>query len=737
MDDILDAQEAIERELFQLEDGDSSSEENETEVEKLLYSVSHYAPDLSSENSLAFDKVDSKRDSETSPCLVSTENEGQISLPEQLPKRKRKSISKRYYEMLDKEADIQVCKTCKKQGHTKEKCMEWKKEIVCYNCNEMGHFSRECRKKKDEVCFNCNETGHKYRLCPNTSKDIVCFNCNEKGHFAATCTEYKNKTNLECSNAKPKYNNEYIEERKSHSSKTDPLRNKAEMINLKCHCCEKRGHFARECPDAIDIVENQTEKKQSVSKGLPLYESKWSFSPLGSCNTPSNLEMNLNLEEKKKGSQIKFGIYHSPICRNANEICEISETKDDSMVDNLSESLGGEQLGKNTAADFMMIKSTDNDKNNSEHGKESSEVLKKKKKKKKSAKKRKNQDCNDVTFSGEGIFESKKDHDFKQSSNDNDREVLLGKKKNNAKNNSCMAGLSLSNGSPEYPILVESEKQDEFQGQLDVVNLRSNNKRKKKLSNVSKENHDITLSKEKQSFPNYSPLMDLGVNEQVAKKKCKTKNVMDKSSCLNAEKSTDKASMQKILDQETLRNLSKILLESSGDESDYCDPGGRADHLMSPDINLDAESVSDVISIASDCSIEECFSDTKGNRDATYYDPTNLCEEHLQVYGLNESATHLENENQASSLRKRKPNPETSPTKKRKMASHKRKGNILESFKKNFSCGTRRSVRTGPTCYGSKTKRNREERGFVFKFRYSYIHFLALKVHKEALNIFD
>ena len=70
--------------------------------------------------------------------------------------------------------------------------------VVCWTCNEEGHFSRDCAKRVI-TCFACRRQGHVRRNCPY----IKCEKCNKNGHYKNECY-----TNLEKMNYRRTYEND-------------------------------------------------------------------------------------------------------------------------------------------------------------------------------------------------------------------------------------------------------------------------------------------------------------------------------------------------------------------------------------------------------------------------------------------------------------------------------------------------------------------------------------------------
>ncbi|MCI61194.1 cellular nucleic acid-binding protein, partial [Trifolium medium] len=57
----------------------------------------------------------------------------------------------------------------------------------CYKCGEVDHKIVECPQKEDK-CFKCGRLWHRADVC---RERVVCFNCEEEGHKSPECRKPK------------------------------------------------------------------------------------------------------------------------------------------------------------------------------------------------------------------------------------------------------------------------------------------------------------------------------------------------------------------------------------------------------------------------------------------------------------------------------------------------------------------------------------------------------------------
>lgn len=111
-----------------------------------------------------------------------------------------------------------TCYNCNEVGHMSRECPTKQQggggprgnsTSVCYNCNETGHFSRECPTKQAQKCFKCGEEGHISRDCSNVkTEERVCFGCRQPGHSLRDCpTGSKSRACLKCGSEEHTYRN--------------------------------------------------------------------------------------------------------------------------------------------------------------------------------------------------------------------------------------------------------------------------------------------------------------------------------------------------------------------------------------------------------------------------------------------------------------------------------------------------------------------------------------------------
>jgi hypothetical protein len=103
----------------------------------------------------------------------------------------------------------------------------------CYSCEEEGHLSRNCSRKRERfltTVVEYEESELRSLLAlerPKKKKDIRkvwCFNCMELGHYAKKCPEENNKAN-----------------------KLGGVKKDLQLIT--CYKCKQKGYYADKCSE--------------------------------------------------------------------------------------------------------------------------------------------------------------------------------------------------------------------------------------------------------------------------------------------------------------------------------------------------------------------------------------------------------------------------------------------------------------------------------------------------------
>jgi hypothetical protein len=103
----------------------------------------------------------------------------------------------------------------------------------CYSCEEEGHLSRNCSKKRESfprtvVEYEENEVRDLLALeRPKRKKDnskVMCFKCKELGHYVSKCPGRYHKVNMQ-----------------------DSVKRDIRLIT--CYKCKQKGHYSDKCSE--------------------------------------------------------------------------------------------------------------------------------------------------------------------------------------------------------------------------------------------------------------------------------------------------------------------------------------------------------------------------------------------------------------------------------------------------------------------------------------------------------
>jgi hypothetical protein len=167
--------------------------------------------------------------------------------------------------------------------------------IKCFNCDEVGHLSRNCPNEIVlHTCLRCNTKGHSEYDCPN----VKCFKCNKIGHKSFECKANSQNT-IKCEMCKNIGH-------EAEDCLVEPKKIKKSVVDKSyCFFCGQLGHIMCKAPENKFIIEDYNSDEVELSDDTDAIEDAQDVEMEGNSDPDFDTIITQNMKNKKENTGIQ------------------------------------------------------------------------------------------------------------------------------------------------------------------------------------------------------------------------------------------------------------------------------------------------------------------------------------------------------------------------------------------------------------------------------------------------